>query len=190
MEDNLAYREEFWQEELIGGKWVAMSPASTFHNFISMNIARIFGNYLHGKTCVPFPDGETVFLTEEDRFVPDFMVVCDPNKIQADGVHGAPDLVVEILSPSSVRRDRQHKMNVYETCGVREYWIVSQTEKTVEQYLLEGNRLRLHDVYTVYPEWVKKTMRAEELAAIRTEFKCSLYDDLIIRLEDVFYRVI
>lgn len=98
MNGNLAYKGD-WREELIGGKIVMMSPAATNHNRISGNIYGIFWSYLKGKKCVPFGDGEKVFLTETDHYVPDFMVVCDRDKIKPDGVHGAPDLVVEILSP-------------------------------------------------------------------------------------------
>ena len=98
MNSNLAYREEF-REELIGGKAVAMSPRPMYnHNHIAFNIAVLFSNYLRGKPCTVVPDGTDLYLTEEDRFVPDVMVVCDRDKIRRDGVHGAPDLVVEVLS--------------------------------------------------------------------------------------------
>ena len=62
-------------------------------------------------------------------------------------------------------------------------------DKLVEQYLLRDGRLELHDTYVMHPEWELKRMKPEELAAIQTEFKCSLYDDQTIRLEDVFRRV-
>ena len=97
MSNNLAYQEER-REELIGGKVVMMAPASSNHNRIAGNIYYIFRRYLNGKKCEPFADGESVYLTDEDHYVPDFMVVCDPDKIKNDGVHGAPDLVVEVLS--------------------------------------------------------------------------------------------
>ena len=93
MNNNLAYQEEF-REELIGGEPVMMSPAFSNHNRIAGNIYRIFSNYLFKRKCEPFADGEDVYLTPEDRFVPDFMVVCDPEKVRHDGVHGAPDRAV------------------------------------------------------------------------------------------------
>ena len=61
------------KEELIGGRMAAMSPTASNHNRISRNILGIFWNYLQGKTCEPFGDGELVYLTEEDEFIPDFM---------------------------------------------------------------------------------------------------------------------
>ena len=119
MNTNLAY-QDYPAEELIGGKFVAMSPRpSVNHNHVSFNIARIFADYLKGKRCTPFADGVDLYLTDEDRFIPDMMVVCDPDKVKADGVYGAPDLVVEVLSPSTAQYDRGRKMRVYAQCGVR-----------------------------------------------------------------------
>ena len=185
MSDNLAYQEER-REELIGGKVVMMAPASAEHVYTAGSIYNIFKNYLKGKNCIPFSDGLLVHLTDENKFVPDMMVVCDRSKIKSDGVHGAPDLVVEVLSPSTAKDDRTRKKEVYEACGVPEYWLVSPTDKSIEVYLLESGKYILHDVYTVRPDWVLKQMTDEERAAIVTEFKCHLYDELIIRLDDIF----
>ena len=185
MSDNLAYQEER-REELIGGKVVMMAPASAEHVYTAGSIYNIFKNYLKGKNCIPFSDGLLVHLTDENKFVPDMMVVCDPDKIKPDGIHGTPDLVVEVLSPSTAKDDRTRKKEVYEACGVPEYWLVSPTDKSIEVYLLESGKYILHDVYTVRPDWVLKQMTDEERAAIVTEFKCHLYDELIIRLDDIF----
>ena len=190
MNTNLAYQDDR-REELINGKVVAMSPRPTFnHNQISYNIATTFANYLRGRICTPIADGMDLYLTEEDRFVPDFMVVCDPEKIRHDGVHGAPDLVVEVLSPSTIRNDKTRKKDVYARCGVREYWLVSPDEKSVEIYLSSGSELILHDIFSLYPDWMLEKMSEEERAAVETHFKCSLFDDLEISLEEIFYRTI
>lgn len=185
MSDNLAYQLE-WKEELIGGRIVAMSPAATNHNRIAGNIYRIFANYLDEKNCVPFGDNELVFLTDEDEFIPDFMVVCDRGKIRHDGIHGAPDLVVEVLSPGTAKYDKTHKKEVYARCGVREYWIVSPSDKIIDVYHGSGNEFVSHDVYTVYTDWMLAKMSDEERAAVITHFRCCLYDDLDISLAAVF----
>ena len=183
------FKEEPW-EELIGGKLVAMSPRPRVaHNHTAGNIFYIFRHYLRGKRCTPFADGTDLYLSGEERYIPDGMIVCDPEKIQPDGVHGAPDLVVEVLSPSTAKYDRGHKKDMYEAAGVREYWIVNPADKVLEQYLLTDGRFILHETYAVYPDWMLAKMKPEERAAVVTEFKCSLYDDLLIRLDDVFYRV-
>ncbi len=187
MGENLAYQDAR-QEELIGGKVVMMSPAATDHNRIARNIFGIFWEYLKGKTCEPFGDGEKVFLTKTDHFVPDFMVVCDPDKVKWDGVHGAPDLVVEVLSPGTAKNDRGHKRDVYESSGVLEYWIVSPGDKSVEIYRADNGKFIFHDIYTLRHDYELAQMTEAERAAVVTHFKCSLYDDLEISLDDIFYR--
>jgi len=188
VENNLAYQEEIWTE-IIDGRVVAMSPRPTVnHHQISLNIANLFSKYLRGKTCRPFGDGVDLYLTKKDRFVPDGMVVCDSDKVKRDGIHGTPDLVVEVLSPSTARHDRGHKKDVYEAAGVREYWIIEPDVKSIEVYLLKDGKFMLDDVYSVYPDYLLEKMSDEEKAAIVTEFHCSLYDDLTITLEDVFFN--
>lgn len=186
MNSNLAYQEES-REELIGGKVVAMSPRPMYnHNHIAFNIAFMFQDYLRGKRCTVIPDGTDLYLTEKDRFVPDMMVVCDREKIQKDGVHGAPDLVVEVLSHSTANRDRGYKKNIYTGCGVREYWIVNPADRSVEVYLSKGGDLVFDHVYALYPDSVLERMSEKERAELITHFKCSLYDDFDIALEDIF----
>lgn len=189
MSSNLAYQDGPW-EELIDGKVVAMSPRPTSrHNTLSDNIFYIFRHYLRKKQCRPLSDGWELHLTEKDHFIPDMMVVCDPSKIKWNCVQGAPDLVVEVLSPATAKRDKGYKKQVYQSCGVREYWIINGADRTVEQYFLEEGTLVLHEVYTLYPDYMLESMTPEEKAAIPASFKCSLFDDLEIELSEVFYRV-
>lgn len=186
MNSNLAFQESP-REELIGGKLVAMSPRPfPNHNRVAENIDFIFRLYLRGKTCVPLGDGYDLYLTEQDRFVPDFMIVCDRGKIKYNGVHGAPDLVVEVLSRGTTANDRWHKKEAYERSGVPEYWIVSAQEETIEVYLLQEGSYILDNIYTYYPAEDLADMKPEERAAVATAFKCHLYDDLLIHLDDIF----
>ena len=190
MNTNLAYKEEYVKEELINGQVVLMSPQPSInHVNVINNISILFGNFLKGKTCQSFPDSAAVFLTEKDYFVPDFMVVCDPDKVKYNGVYGAPDLVVEVLSPSTAKRDRGYKKQVYEQCGVLEYWLVDVNNKSVEQYLLHDGKFVLNDIYVIQPDYVLDDMSEAEKAELVWDFKCSLYDDLLIHLEDIFERV-
>lgn len=185
MRTNLAYQDSP-AEELIGGRLVAMSPATTRHNRIAENIYFLFRTYLKGKRCVPLGDRYDLYLTDQDRFIPDFMVVCDRDKIKAKGVYGPPDLVVEVLSPSTAKNDKWHKKNVYAASGVPEYWIVSPGDRSVEVYRLLDSGYVLDDLYTHHSKNELEDMTAEEQAALVTEFKCHLYDDLAISLEDIF----
>jgi len=185
MQDNLAYQEEF-REELMDGIPVMMAPAAPGHNSVAASIFNIFKNYLRGKKCVPFADNNDVYLTEKDRFSPDAFIVCDREKIKKDGIYGAPDLVVEVLSPSTAKYDRTHKMKVYAQCGVREYWIVDPSNKIIEQFFLEEGQFSLHAIYSLPPQWMLERMPEQNRAAVQTHFKCSLFDDLDIALEDIF----
>ena len=190
MNSNLAYREEPW-EERIHGQVVMMSPRpSIFHNFTAANIYSIFDRYLIGKSCTPFADGTELYLSEEERYVPDFMLVCDREKLKWNGVHGAPDLVAEVLSPSTARYDRWHKKRVYEAFGVREYWIVNPMDLSVEQHVLEEGHYVLRELCQLLPESILETLSEQERGRLVTEFPCSLYEDLTIRLQEVFKRVI
>ena len=189
MDGNPAYQDEAW-EELIDGKIVAMSPRPRVdHTRISVNIYHIFRKYLKGKRCEPFPDGVDLYLSEREQFIPDGMVVCDPDKVKPDGVHGAPDLVAEVLSPGTARRDRGHKKDVYERCGVREYWIVSPMDKMIEQYVLQYGKYVLHDTLTVFPDFMLAKMKPEERESVITSFKTTIFDDLVVELAEVFERV-
>ena len=187
MNDTLAYQEER-REELIGGEIVMMAPASVGHTYVADSILVVFKRYLKGKKCIPFGGGLLVRLTDEDKFVPDVMVVCDHSKIKPNGIYGAPDLVVEVLSPSTAKNDRGYKKDVYAKCGVREYWIVDSVSNSIEVYRLDGSAFVLYDVYVLRPDWELEAMSEEERAAVATHFKCSLFADLDISLEDIFDR--
>ena len=102
------------------------------------------------------------------------MVVCDPDKIKSDGVYGAPDFVVEVLSPSTAKNDRGYKKDAYAAAGVKEYWIVSPSDKSVEQYLLQDGQFVLHEVYSIRPDYELAKMTEQERAALIMAFHCSL----------------
>jgi len=191
MADNLAYKyqyqDELWDETL-NGKTVVMSPRPLVnHNRIIFNIARIFGNYLKGKSCEAFADGTDVYLTEKDRVLPDVMIICDKDKIKRNGIYGAPDLIVEVLSHGTVKRDRGYKKDLYESCGVKEYWLVDSENRSVEVYLLENGKYRLDEVYKIFPDYV--VFAPGEKETYKYEVKVSLYQDFFIPLEDIFENV-
>lgn len=188
MQSNLAHKEEP-REEIIGGKAVMPASPSIRHTFIAGNIYSIFHAFLRGKRCVPIQDGAMVRLNADERYIPDMMVVCDPEKIGEREVSGAPDLVVEVLSPGTAKSDRTHKKASYERYGVREYWIVSPGDLSVEQYILKDGAFLLREIYHKYTKNELEDMTPAERAAVVTEFKCSLFDDLAIHVDDIFDRV-
>ena len=131
--------------ELIDGEVYMMSPAPVrIHQRISMEIARQLANYLRGKTCEVYPAPFDVRLnadTKDDTVIqPDITVVCDPKKLDDQGCKGAPDMIIEILSPSTARRDQRFKFHQYLKAGVREYWIVYPDLKNVQVNLLADGK--------------------------------------------------
>ncbi|HOJ99234.1 MAG TPA: Uma2 family endonuclease [Termitinemataceae bacterium] len=132
--------------ELISGVAYNMSPAPRVsHQEKAFNLARHLGNYLEGKPCQVFIAPLDVFLEEAsdtgDTVVePDVLVVCDPTKVQEDGIHGAPDFIAEVLSESTAHKDLGIKRELYERVGVREYWIIHSDTSFVYQYVWNDGR--------------------------------------------------
>ena len=148
--------EEGTRGEIIDGEAVMMAPPSTAHQLISMELARQLANFLEGRKCrvLPAPFAVRLFERAGDKpedvqtvVEPDLSVVCDSAKLDKYGCRGAPDLVVEVLSPSTQRHDRLVKLDLYQRAGVREYWIVSPEEQTVQVLLLRGGLLLPHELY-------------------------------------------
>ena len=129
----------------------AISPGpGTFHQSVSFELARQIGNHLKGRPCRAFTAPFDVRLAEataqSDNYVetvvqPDLLVVCDASKLDDKGCKGAPDLIVEITSPSTSKKDLTIKFDLYERNGVKEYWLVYPAEHTLLVYRL-GNDLR------------------------------------------------
>jgi len=129
--------------ELIDGAVYMMSPAPTqAHQEIIGGLYRQFADFLDGKPCKIFIAPFDVRLNVKDRddtvLQPDLLVVCDKSKLDGKSCLGAPDLVVEIISPSTARRDRLTKFIKYQKAGVREYWIVDPDTKTAQVHILDG----------------------------------------------------
>lgn len=131
--------------ELIKGKLFKMSPApNRLHQKLSVEITRELSNYLKGKSCEVYTAPFDVRLprkSKDDRDIitvvqPDICVICDPAKLDDRGCLGAPDIVVEILSPGNNRKELRNKFEVYQESGVKEYWMILPTEKALWQYVL------------------------------------------------------
>jgi len=119
--------DERW--ELIDGVAYNMSPAPTIkHQDIALNFASLLRNRLKGKPCKPFIAPVDVVLSEHDVVQPDALVVCDPKKITPKNILGAPDFVLEVLSPSTSRKDMREKKALYERAGVAEYLVLDPLE--------------------------------------------------------------
>ena len=134
--------------EVINGEIISMTPSPTpKHQDVVDELSAEFKMYLRGKKCMSFsaPMDVCLFANKNtkrehitDWVQPDLLVVCDESKIGDKNIFGAPDLIVEVLSPSTARNDRLIKFHSYEKAGVKEFWIVDPYNMSVELYTLDG----------------------------------------------------
>ncbi len=127
--------------ELIDGVFYDMSSPTSVHQLIGSNVYTFLDRYINDNygECIAFVAPTDVQLDCDDKTIvePDVFVVCDRSKITKPRIVGAPDLIVEVLSPSNWYHDMVRKLNKYKNAGVREYWILMPDEKTVQVYIFE-----------------------------------------------------
>ena len=131
--------------EIINGLPIMMSPAPTAaHQRLSFEITMRLGGFLAGNPCqvyvAPFDVRFEDYEKTDTVVQPDVMVICDKSKIKKNGCVGAPDVVFEILSPSSAKMDLLKKYNLYEKHGVREYWALDPEDKMLVRFSLKDGR--------------------------------------------------
>lgn len=147
--------DERW--ELINGVPYNMTPAPTpKHQEILGEIFRLLANWLKGKKCkaymAPFDvrlvESETIDSMIDKVVQPDITVVCDPQKIDGRGCLGIPDMIIEILSPSTFKKDLGIKLALYESSGVQEYWVVHPMDETVLVFQIQNGQYGKPTVYS------------------------------------------
>lgn len=141
-EDDYYNLPEDVRAELIDGQIYYMAAPSRIHQEILSFLHLEIGNYIRSKkgSCKIYPAPFAVKLFEDNNKTivePDISVVCDPNKLTERGCAGAPDWIIEIISPGNPGNDYIHKLNLYAKAGVREYWIVDPRNKQILVYHLE-----------------------------------------------------
>ncbi len=166
--------EERW--ELIEGVPYDMSPApSPGHQEVLVSLVLLLGPFFKSKPCRIYPApfdvrfGNTSDEKIETVLQPDLSIVCDKSKIDKKGCNGAPDLVVEILSPSTAYKDQTEKLKLYEKYGVKEYWIVNPETQVIQVFVYNGSFFEKPGYY-----------RAED------SFASSVFSGLEISLPEVF----
>lgn len=128
--------------ELIDGRMYGMAPPSRMHQTIARELFTSINSYIRSKGgyCEAFFAPFAVFLNADDKnyVEPDICVICDPTKLTDKGCFGAPDWIIEIVSPGSRRMDYYTKLFKYRTAGVREYWIVDPEKNRILVYCFES----------------------------------------------------
>lgn len=156
--------------ELIDGNIYMMAPPSTKHQLILNDINAAIYNYIkaHKGKCKVIPAPFAVFMENAEGNInyvePDISIICDPDKLNDKGCNGAPDWIIEIVSPSSRKMDYITKTNLYMNAGVKEYWIVDPMREIVMVYKAS------EDAVPVFSRFGEK-------------IKVGIYDDLEIIVE-------
>lgn len=164
--------------ELFKGRVLKMSPApAPIHQKVSLNLTLKLSTFLKGEYCqlfyAPF-DVRFYDASGDIRTVvqPDLCVVCDKSKLDERGCLGAPDLVIEILSPGNSKREMDLKFNLYQEAGVLEYWIVHPTEKVIWIYVLNNGEYTTH----------KPFVEGENIKSVR-------FPELDINTDEIFENI-
>ncbi len=167
------------RRELINGFVKMMTPApKRIHQKLSFKLSFKLGHFFDSKKCEVYTAPFDVRLVEKDKtndkeiinvVQPDISVICDLSKLDDRGCLGAPDLIIEILSPSSSKTDLKDKYQLYEKFGVKEYWIVYPDAQVIYQYVLEKGKYMQKGIF----------VQDEKITA-------HIFPDLEIDLKDVF----
>lgn len=159
--------------EIINGEMIQKSAPSPMHQRICRKLTVIFDNFINDKKLGEiFQAPIDVYLDEYNKPQPDILFVSNAQKaiVTNDGIFGIPDLIIEIISPSSVIRDRIEKKNLYERIGVQEFWLVDPQYASIEIYTIKNNRYELHSAATT----------------IEGELASALFEGLTVNLTEVF----
>ncbi|GAB3806066.1 Uma2 family endonuclease [Virgibacillus kimchii] len=166
LEEFLDYVQEEERAELYEGTPVFIAPASYEHEGVITELIGEFRHNLKGNTCKVFGSNLQVIFSFKDEnkgkddvtVMPDMSIVCDKGKLRKKRCYGAPDLVVEVLSPSTARNDRLLKLKYYEKAGVREYLIVDHQHRSIEKFVLNEGSYQSEDVYSIEKETFTSTI--------------------------------
>lgn len=170
-EDDYYAIPEDVRAELIDGQIYYQAAPSRIHQKILSALHINIGNYINSKSgsCEVYPAPFAVKLNEDMKTIvePDISVICDHDKLTDRGCTGAPDWIIEIVSPGNSSHDYIRKLNLYADTGVREYWIVDPMKQTVFVYYLEETNFEVSS-YT-----------------FQDKIKVNIYEDLLINFQEI-----
>ena len=158
------------KDEKINGVIYDMSPAPGYqHGIINGNIYAVIKQGLRGSICLAYIENLDFKYHPEindDYLRPDIMIICDRKHLKGGAYSGVPKFIVETLSPSTAKRDKSEKKDIYERAGVEEYWIVSP-QGAVEIYYLENEKYILEQSYILQDDKEEDDYNAETEIALR-----------------------
>ena len=178
-------------EIIEGVKFMAPSPGWG-HVSVTANLIKLIGNYASiNKIGVVAPDNFDVHFPDGNLFQPDFIFVSAENakllfQSKDNKIHGVPDMVAEIFSKSTMKRDLGIKKDVYERNGVKEYWIIDPWSENIQVYLLRDGKYFLDNVYQNYTENDLANMTDEERAEVEMEVPVAVLDGFKVKIRNIF----
>lgn len=179
--------DKHWRDEKMDGVIYDMSPAPGYqHGIINGNIYRIIGNGLRNSLCLAFMENLDYKYqpdVSDDYLCPDIMVICDRRHLKGGAYSGVPKFITETLSPSTAKRDRADKKDIYEKSGVEEYWIVAPQGKSIEMYYLRDGRYILEQSYILQEDEEDEHYNAE------TEISLKTFPHIKMTLAEIFEGV-
>lgn len=159
--------------EIINGEMIQKSAPTPMHQRICRKLIVILNSFINEKKLGEiFQSPIDVYLDEYNKPQPDLVFVSNGKKaiITNDGIMGIPDLIIEVISPSSLIRDRIEKKNLYERMLVSEFWLVDPQYEAIEIYKLQNNRYELMSAATIF----------------EGALKSALFEELTINLSEIF----
>jgi len=178
--------------EIIEGEKFMLESHVIGHANVISNLVTIIGSYVRikrlgvvtaGNFDVNFPDG--------NLFQPDFIFICAENakslfKSKDNTFHGVPDMVAEIFSRSTMKRDVGIKKDIYERNGVKEYWIIDPWSEYIQVYILRDGKYQLDDVYHNYSDDELSAMTDDERAEVKMEVPVAVLDGFKVKIRNIF----
>lgn len=186
------FREVCDDYEIIGGKKIMAPSPDMGHVNVTANLVTIIGGYARiNKLGIAFADNLDVHFPDGSLFKPDFIFVSAANeKLYVDQkrntLHGVPDMVAEIFSRSTMKRDTTVKKDTYERNGVREYWMIDPWRETVEVYLLRDDKYEFSGLYQNWSDDELLRLTDEERAAVELEVPVNVLDGFKIKIKNIF----
>ena len=172
-EDDYYNLPEHIRKELIDGQFYDMAAPNRLHQKILMHLSRVIANYIASQngSCEVYPAPFAVKLFDDKKTIvePDISVICDTTKLTDQGCSGAPDWIIEIISPGNPGHDYVRKLNLYMDANVLEYWIVDPLRQKVIVYYLSQTNFEM-ETYT-----------------FQDTFKVNIYNDLYINLSELHF---
>lgn len=178
--------------EIIEGVKFMAPSADMGHGTVVMNLSATIGAYAKiNRLGICFADHMDVHFPDGNVFQPDFTFVSAANEgLYLDKrhmtLHGVPDMVAEIFSKSTMKRDIGIKKEIYERNGVREYWIINPWSESIEVYLLRDGKYFLDDVYQNYSDEELNELTDNERAEVKLEIPVAVLDGFTVKIRNIF----